>query len=97
MGIGGGPNVDGQVRVFHDLLGVFVNGFEPRFVKRYANLGEQAVAAISEFVQEVQSGTFPAPEHGFAMKQGEGDKLQGVLSQPTRGTVADGLVASEAE
>lgn len=95
IGIGAGPSTDGQVLVFHDVLGVFVDGFEPRFVKRYANLGEQAVAAISEFVQEVQTGTFPAPEHGFAMKRGEGDKLSGALSEPTRGAVADGLVASE--
>lgn len=97
IGIGAGPKTDGQVLVFHDVLGVFVGGFSPRFVKRYANLGEQAVAAIAEFVQEVQTGAFPGPEHGFSMSEGEEGKLQNVLSRPTRGAVADGLVASESE
>jgi 3-methyl-2-oxobutanoate hydroxymethyltransferase len=97
IGIGAGPSTDGQVLVFHDLLGVSRDGFAPRFVKRYADLGSLAVSAIETFVGEVRDGTFPAPEHGFSMSEGEEDKLQGALSRPTRGAVADGWVASAEE
>lgn len=92
IGIGAGPGTDGQVLVFHDLLGVLVGGHTPRFVKAYANLGEQAVAAIAAFVSEVRAGEFPDEAHSFTMSAGEDAKLSGVLSQPLRGAVADGLV-----
>ncbi len=93
IGIGAGPSCDGQVLVFHDVLGLSRGGFSPRFVKQYADLGDQAVAAIKTFVGEVQAGEFPATEHTFKMKGGEGSKLSGALSRPVRGAVADGLVA----
>lgn len=93
IGIGAGPHCDGQVLVFHDLLGLSRGGHSPRFVKRYADLATLAVGAIQQFVSEVQSGAFPAPEHCFQMSEGEEQKLPEALSLPTRGTVADGLVA----
>ncbi len=93
IGIGAGPHCDGQVLVFHDLLGLSRGGHAPRFVKRYADLATLAVSAIQEFVGEVQSGAFPAAEHCFQMSEGEDQKLPGTLSLPTRGAVADGLVA----
>jgi 3-methyl-2-oxobutanoate hydroxymethyltransferase len=93
IGIGAGPHCDGQVLVFHDVLGLSRGGFSPRFVKQYADLGDQAVAAIQAFVGEVQGGAFPATEHTFKMKGGEGSKLSGALSRSLRGAVADGLVA----
>jgi 3-methyl-2-oxobutanoate hydroxymethyltransferase len=93
IGIGAGPHCDGQVLVFHDLLGLGLGDFQPRFVKRYANLGKLAVEAVQAFVAEVEGGVFPAEEHGFAMKAAEEEKLQGSLSLPLRGVVADGLVA----
>jgi 3-methyl-2-oxobutanoate hydroxymethyltransferase len=64
IGIGAGAQCDGQVLVLHDMLGL-TTGFVPRFVKQYANLGEQITAAVQSYCQEVRSGTFPAPEHEF--------------------------------
>lgn len=64
IGIGAGPACDGQVLVFHDLLGLYPD-FRPRFVKRYAELGEQARKAIETYSQEVRQGQFPGPEHSF--------------------------------
>jgi len=97
IGIGAGRDTDGQVLVYHDLLGLSRGGFAPRFVKRYADLGDAAVDAVGRYVAEVQSGAFPADEHGFTMSEGEGDKLGSALSQPLRGAVADGLVAPAGE
>jgi 3-methyl-2-oxobutanoate hydroxymethyltransferase len=65
IGIGAGPHCDGQVLVFHDLLGLF-DGFRPKFVKRYAELGEQTRTAVRQFVEEVRSSQFPAQEHEFS-------------------------------
>ena len=93
IGIGAGPDTDGQVLVYHDLLGLNRSGFAPRFVKRYADLGDQAVAAVRAYVSEVKSGAFPAPEHAFTMEAGEIEKLPESLSLSLRGAVADGLVA----
>ena len=64
IGIGAGSQVDGQVLVTQDLLGLF-DRFVPRFVKRYANLREEAVKAIQTFRQEVEAKKFPSKEHIF--------------------------------
>jgi 3-methyl-2-oxobutanoate hydroxymethyltransferase len=64
IGIGAGPDCDGQVLVIHDLLGLFER-FTPKFVKRYANLREQAFKAVREYKQDVEAGTFPSAEHVF--------------------------------
>jgi 3-methyl-2-oxobutanoate hydroxymethyltransferase len=64
IGIGAGPHVDGQVLVFHDLLGLETE-FKPKFVKRFADLGPAAVSGIEAYVAEVKGGTFPAEEHSF--------------------------------
>jgi len=64
IGIGAGPDCDGQVLVLHDLLGLF-DRFTPKFVKRYANLKEQALTAVRQYKQEVESGSFPSKEHSF--------------------------------
>ncbi len=64
IGIGAGPGCDGQVLVIHDLLGLFER-FTPKFVKRYANLREQAVQAVKEYKQDVESGKFPSSDHCF--------------------------------
>lgn len=93
IGIGAGPHCDGQVLVFHDLLGLSRGGHAPRFVKRYADLYGAAVKAVEAYVSEVQSGAFPAAEHTFQMNEGEDQKLPDALSAPTRGAVADGLIA----
>ena len=64
IGIGAGPNCDGQVLVLHDILGINT-GYTPKFVKAYADLGTQITEAIATFCKEVQSGDFPGPEHGY--------------------------------
>ena len=75
IGIGAGPNCDGQVLVIHDILGLF-DRFTPRFVKRYAELHAQMGAAIAEYRDEVQAGAFPAAEHTVDMPE---DDWQGVI------------------
>jgi 3-methyl-2-oxobutanoate hydroxymethyltransferase len=65
IGIGAGPDCDGQVLVCYDLLGLF-QGFVPRFVKRYAELGEGVTGAARSYVAEVRAGQFPDERHSFA-------------------------------
>ncbi len=65
IGIGAGVDCDGQVLVVDDALGIFTE-FRPKFVKRYAALGEISAAAIAEYAAEVRSRRFPGPEHVFA-------------------------------
>ncbi|MBI4513757.1 MAG: 3-methyl-2-oxobutanoate hydroxymethyltransferase [Gemmatimonadetes bacterium] len=64
IGIGAGPDCDGQVLVLPDLLGLN-EGFHPRFLKCYAELGAAARSAVSHYVQEVKSGGYPGPEHTY--------------------------------
>ncbi len=64
IGIGAGPHCNGQVLVMHDVLGLFER-FLPKFVKRYANLKEEAFRAFVKYRQEVEEGVFPSEEHGF--------------------------------
>lgn len=75
IGIGAGSDCDGQVLVFHDLLGLF-DRFVPKFVKQYANLRETAAAAISDYKREVEDGSFPASEHAFGMSEQEKEKFE---------------------
>ena len=76
IGIGAGNGCDGQVLVFHDMVGIKA-GFTPKFVKRYAELGEAIVAAAKAYKEEVESGAFPGPEETFTMADEEFDKLSG--------------------
>lgn len=69
IGIGAGPRCDGQVLVFHDLLGI-ETGMQPRFVKHYANLSEVMIDAIATFRKEVRSGVFPDLEHSYGVDEG---------------------------
>lgn len=64
IGIGAGAGCDGQILVTHDLLGLY-GDLHPRFVKRYAELGESVKDAVGQYCKEVREGTFPASEHGF--------------------------------
>jgi 3-methyl-2-oxobutanoate hydroxymethyltransferase len=65
IGIGAGPACDGQVLVINDLLGLTTGIRQPRFVKRYAELGAQVIAAARAFAAEVESGVFPDAEHSY--------------------------------
>lgn len=64
IGIGAGPECDGQVLVFHDLVGLYER-FTPKFVKQYAQVGATIGEAARQYVQEVKNGAFPAGEHTF--------------------------------
>jgi 3-methyl-2-oxobutanoate hydroxymethyltransferase len=64
VGIGAGPGCDGQVLVLHDLLGLF-DEFSPKFVKRYANLREVALAALTTYRDEVMAGKFPSERESY--------------------------------
>ena len=64
IGIGAGAGCDGQVLVFHDLLGLG-SRTPPKFVRRYANLGEQATAAVAAFADDVRSGRFPGDDETY--------------------------------
>jgi 3-methyl-2-oxobutanoate hydroxymethyltransferase len=65
VGIGAGPGTDGQVLVFHDMMGV-TTGKAPRFVKRYANLADEITRAAGRYIEEVASGAFPGPENEYS-------------------------------
>ena len=70
IGIGAGAECDGQVLVYHDLLGL-TEGHLPRFVKRYANLSREIRDALEAYAAEVRSGAFPGPEHTYEMSEEE--------------------------
>lgn len=65
IGIGAGPHCDGQVLVFHDLLGYSSPVYPKKFVKTYANIGDAIRTGIAEYVKEVKSRSFPSQEHTF--------------------------------
>jgi 3-methyl-2-oxobutanoate hydroxymethyltransferase len=65
IGIGAGAGCDGQVLVTHDILGLF-DELRPKFVRRYADLGQAIIKAVSGYVDDVRAGTFPSPEHTFS-------------------------------
>jgi 3-methyl-2-oxobutanoate hydroxymethyltransferase len=66
IGIGAGAHTDGQVLVFHDLLGIY-DGMSPRFAKRYAHLKADMVRGVSAYATDVRAGTFPGPEHVYSI------------------------------
>ncbi len=70
IGIGAGPDCDGQVLVFHDLLGLY-EGQSPRFVKQYEDLSTLAVDAIARYAADVREHRFPEPKHGYAIADDE--------------------------
>lgn len=74
IGIGAGKDCDGQVLVYHDLVGLFER-FTPKFVKRYINLSPMIREALVLYKSEVENGTFPGPEHTFTMRREEAEKI----------------------
>jgi len=70
IGIGAGGGVDGQVLVFHDLLGIR-EGLGARFVKRYANILDEMADGVSAFAEDVRDRSFPGPEHGYSIDHDE--------------------------
>ena len=74
IGIGAGPSCDGQVLVFHDLLGLG-SGTPPKFVRRYAEVGRIATEAIATFADDVRRGKFPSDAESYHAPEGLGDAL----------------------
>ncbi len=70
IGIGAGPGCSGQVLVYHDLLGMF-DRFTPKFVRRYAEIGQAILAALEAYRTDVESGAFPTVEHSYAVDEAE--------------------------
>jgi 3-methyl-2-oxobutanoate hydroxymethyltransferase len=70
IGIGAGDATDGQVLVFHDLLGIY-DGHAARFAKRYADVRAHMIAGVAEYADEVRRRTFPAAEHFYSIDEGE--------------------------
>jgi 3-methyl-2-oxobutanoate hydroxymethyltransferase len=79
IGIGAGAECDGQVLVYHDLLGLS-EGHLPRFVKRYANLSAEIRDALTAYASEVRSGAFPEEQHTYAMPEEEQAAFEAVAS-----------------
>jgi 3-methyl-2-oxobutanoate hydroxymethyltransferase len=78
IGIGAGSATDGQVLVFHDLLGIY-DGHAPRFAKRYQEIKAQMVAGVAEYAREVREGTFPGPEHSYSIDDDELSRFRAAL------------------
>jgi 3-methyl-2-oxobutanoate hydroxymethyltransferase len=76
IGIGAGPDADGQVLVYHDLLGLS-EGHLPRFVKRYASLSREIRDALEHYVHDVRTGAFPEEQHTYAMADEERELFEG--------------------
>ncbi|MBB2202323.1 3-methyl-2-oxobutanoate hydroxymethyltransferase [Gluconacetobacter tumulisoli] len=76
IGIGAGAGCDGQVQVWHDVLGLY-DGKSPRHARRYAEIGTAIETALRQYVDEVRSGTFPTPAHSARMEQEELDRALG--------------------
>jgi 3-methyl-2-oxobutanoate hydroxymethyltransferase len=82
IGIGAGPATDGQVLVFHDLLGIYA-GHAARFVKRYANVREQMIEGVRAFAEDVRARRYPEPEHGYTMAPDEIERLHELMGEGT--------------
>src|SRR5436190_5473624 len=80
IGIGAGPATDGQVLVFHDLLGIR-EGLGARFVKRYASLQDEMVAGVAAYADDVRSGRYPGPEHGYSIDDSELAAFRAALAE----------------
>jgi 3-methyl-2-oxobutanoate hydroxymethyltransferase len=80
IGIGAGPAADGQVLVFHDLLGIR-EGVGAKFVRRYADLQDAMADGVAQYAKEVRTGVFPGPEHGYGMDEAELAKFRSLRDQ----------------
>jgi 3-methyl-2-oxobutanoate hydroxymethyltransferase len=80
IGIGAGAGCDGQVLVYHDLLGLY-QGRAPRFVKRYAELAPEIRSALETYAAEVRSGAFPEERHTYSMPEEELEAFEAALEE----------------
>jgi 3-methyl-2-oxobutanoate hydroxymethyltransferase len=82
IGIGAGPGCDGQVLVYHDLLGLY-EGRMPRFVKRYADIGAEIRGALERFAADVRSGAYPEDAHTYGIPDAELARFEADLAAPS--------------
>jgi 3-methyl-2-oxobutanoate hydroxymethyltransferase len=85
IGIGAGLSADGQVRVFHDLLGMTA-GRVPRFVKRYADVHDRMVAGVRAYAEDVRARHFPDADHVYSANADAVAELRAYLDQGTLAT-----------
>jgi 3-methyl-2-oxobutanoate hydroxymethyltransferase len=83
IGIGAGNDTDGQVLVYHDLLGIF-GGHAAKFVKRYAAIRDEMIRGVADYAVEVRSGAFPGPEHIYAIDPSELAEFRAYLGEQRR-------------
>src|SRR5207253_7794811 len=88
IGIGAGRETDGQVLVYHDLLGL-TEGHLPRFVKRYANLSREIRDALEAYAEDVRSGAFPEEQHTYEMPAEELEAFEARMRSPSRSRPSD--------
>ena len=98
IGIGAGLHCDGQVLVFHDVVGLGGGEYEPKFVRRYANLADDAVEALEHWFADVDSGAFPAAAETYHMPADSEEILRELSDRPptTGPSATDDLLADEA-
>ena len=80
IGIGAGPSADGQVLVFHDLLGIY-DGHAARFVKRYGDVRKAMIDGVTAYADDVRERRYPEPEHGYQMAPDEVARLKDLLAR----------------
>jgi 3-methyl-2-oxobutanoate hydroxymethyltransferase len=83
IGIGAGADCDGQVLVYHDVLGLGSGDFQPKFVRRYADLADDAVAALEAFFADIESGEFPLEDETYHMAADSAEILAGLADLET--------------
>ena len=88
VGIGAGVHCDGQVLVFHDVTGLGVGEYLPKFVRSYASLADDAVAALEQFFDDVETGAFPSEAETYHMSAESAEILEN-LSSPASDFMAD--------
>jgi 3-methyl-2-oxobutanoate hydroxymethyltransferase len=96
IGIGAGPDCDGQVLVIYDLLGMNEE-FRPKFVKRYDNLAVRVRTAVEQYVTEVREGEFPTPEYSFSATPPKAPESAQPYSSSKKAAAAGGGAASASE
>ncbi len=98
IGIGAGPHCDGQVLVFHDVVGLGDGEFSPKFVRRYASLADDAVTAIEAWFSDIESGEFPGDAETYHMSPESAEILKDLSSAGRTGPPVSGddLLADEA-
>jgi 3-methyl-2-oxobutanoate hydroxymethyltransferase len=90
IGVGAGPDADGQVLVLHDLLGIY-SGHAPRFAKRFADLKTAMVDGVRTYASEVREHRFPAAEHTYSIDPEELERFREIVAPGKPWDIADAI------